>query len=74
MVSLSISTEKRCIGDMLYSSLFTCLNYIFMLLNNRQVQTTYKYSDIVNYFAEEQVSAYKLDLGSGEMILTIQEC
>ena len=36
---------------------------IFMLLNNRQVQTTYKYSDIVNYFAEEQVSAYKLDLG-----------
>ncbi len=46
---------------------------IFMLLNNRQVQTTYKYSDIVNYFAEEQVSAYKLDLGSGEMILTIQE-
>ena len=46
---------------------------IFMLLNNRQVQTTYKYSDIVNYFAEEQVSAYKLDFGSGEMVLTITE-
>ena len=46
---------------------------IFMLLNNRQVQTTYKYSDIINYFAEEQVSAYKLDFGSGEMVLTITE-
>ena len=46
---------------------------IFMLLNNRQVQTTYKYSDIINYFAEEQVSAYKLDFGSGEMVLTVTE-
>ena len=46
---------------------------IFMLLSNRQVQTTYKYSDILNYFAEEQVSEYQLDWGSGEMILTITD-
>ena len=42
---------------------------IFMLLNNRQVQTMYKYSDIVNYFAQEQVSEYQLDLGTGEMLM-----
>ncbi len=46
---------------------------IFMLLSNRQVQTTYKYSDIVNFFEEEQVTEYRLDLGSGEMILKVQE-
>ena len=46
---------------------------IFMLLNNRQVQTTYKYSDIVSYFAEEQVSEYKLDLGTGEMLMKVTE-
>ncbi len=46
---------------------------IFMLLNNRQVQTMYKYSDIVNYFAQEQVSEYQLDLGTGEMLMKVTE-
>ena len=46
---------------------------IFMLLSNRQVQTSYKYSDILNYFETEKVSAYQLDWGTGEMILTIND-
>lgn len=46
---------------------------IFMLLNNRQVQTMYKYSDIVNYFAQKQVSEYQLDLGTGEMLMKVTE-
>ena len=46
---------------------------IFMLLSNRQVQTTYKYSDILNYFESEQVTAYQLDWGTGEMLLNVTE-
>ena len=30
------------------------------------------YSDVLNYFETEQVKAYTLDLGTGEMVLTLE--
>lgn len=35
-------------------------------------QETYKYSDIIDYFQTGQVSAYRLNLGTGEMELTLE--
>lgn len=32
-----------------------------------------KYSDIINYFETQQVAAYELDLGTGEMVLTLND-
>jgi len=34
---------------------------------------TLKYSDVLDYFETQQVKAYKLDLGTGEMVLTLQD-
>ncbi len=36
-------------------------------------QETYKYSDILNYFETMQVAEYRLDLGTGEMVLTLND-
>ena len=39
---------------------------IVVLFNNRRPQqATYKYSDILNYFEEQQVAGYQLNLGTG---------
>ncbi|MDO4460198.1 MAG: ATP-dependent zinc metalloprotease FtsH [Clostridia bacterium] len=42
---------------------------IFFMFNNSDDNNanSIKYSDIINYFETEQVTAYKLDLGTGEM-------
>ncbi len=34
---------------------------------------TYKYSDILNYFENMQVAEYRLDLGTGEMVLRLND-
>ena len=47
---------------------------IVVLFNNRRPQqATYKYSDILNYFEEQQVAGYQLNLGTGEMVLTLDD-
>ena len=46
---------------------------IVMLFNRAPQQDTYKYSDILNYFETEQVAGYKLNLGTGEMVLTLND-
>lgn len=43
-----------------------------MVLNNHS-DKTYNYSEILYYFEDQKVSDYSLDLGSGEMIITLND-
>lgn len=46
---------------------------IVFLLNQTPPRETYKYSDILNYFETDQVKEYSLDLGTGEMIIKLDD-
>ena len=46
---------------------------IYFMFNRASTEPTVKYSDIINYFETEQVTEYKLDLGTGQMILTLDD-
>ncbi len=40
---------------------------VYMLFSQVEPTDTVKYSDVINYFETDQVTEYKLDLGTGEM-------
>lgn len=46
---------------------------IFFVLQQAPRQDTVKYSEVIGYFQTDQVSEYKLNLGSGEMVLTLND-
>ena len=47
---------------------------IILLFNNRAPQQdTYKYSDIIDYFQTQQVKEYQLNLGTGEMLIQLED-
>ncbi len=46
---------------------------IVYMLNQAPKQESYKYSDIINYFETDQVKEYSLDLGTGEMLLQLND-
>ena len=46
---------------------------VFVLLAQGRDQTGLKYSDVLSYFEDGKVSAYSLNLGTGEMKLTVTE-
>lgn len=46
---------------------------IFFMFNRAPNEPKVKYSDIINYFETQQVAAYELDLGTGEMVLTLND-
>ncbi len=48
---------------------------IIFLFQNRSAQSaeTYKYSDIIEYFDSQQVKEYKLNLGTGELTLHLND-
>ncbi len=46
---------------------------IFMALNRPDAGEMKKYSDIINYFETDQVTEYILDMGTGEMVLTLND-
>lgn len=50
--------------------LFLIIAYVF---GGAETASEYKYSDILNYFETDQVSEYTLDLGTGQMIVVIDE-
>lgn len=67
--------NKRKIRNLLlYLGIPVVVLFIIIFLFNRAPrQETYKYSDILNYFSEGKVTAYQLNLGTGEMTLTLEE-
>ncbi len=46
---------------------------IIFLFNRAPQQETHKYSEILNYFATGKVLGYQLNLGTGEMTLTLRD-
>jgi len=45
----------------------------FLFRNTSAQQDTYKYSDILDLFETQQVSEYQLNLGTGEMLITLDD-
>ncbi len=47
---------------------------IILLFNNRAPQTAaYKYSDILDYFQSQEVTGYRLNLGTGDMAIQLEK-
>ena len=66
--------KKKIRNLLLYLGIPVVVLFIIIFLFNRAPrQETYKYSDILNYFSEGKVTAYQLNLGTGEMALTLEE-
>ncbi len=64
--------KKTIRNLLLYLGLPVVVLFIILILFNQAPEReNYKYSDILNYFASERVSSYRLNLGTGEMTLTV---
>ena len=68
------SNKKKLRNLLLYLGIpIVVLLIIVFLFNRTPQQETYKYSDILNYFESGQVTSYRLNLGTGEMVLTLND-
>ena len=69
------SNQKKIRNLLLYIGIpVVVLFIIIFLFNNRTPQqATYKYSDIIDYFQTQQVTKYRLNLGTGEMAITLED-
>ena len=66
--------NKKTIRNLvLYLGIPIVIVIIIASLYNNRPQKTYKYSEILNYFKTEQVTDYTMDLGSGEMTITLSD-
>ena len=67
--------NKKIIRNLLiYLGIPILLVVLLLLLFDRGAdQTGLKYSDVLSYFEDGKVSAYSLNLGTGEMKLTVTE-
>ncbi len=67
--------QKKIRNLLLYIGIpVVVLFIIIFLFNNRTPQTaTHKYSDIIAYFQDQEVTGYSLNLGSGDMIIQLED-
>ena len=67
--------QKKIRNLLLYIGIpVVVLFIIIFLFNNRTPQTAaYKYSDITGYFQDQEVSSYTLNLGTGEMVIHLED-
>ena len=67
--------QKKIRNLLLYIGIpVVVLFIIIFLFNNRTPQTVaYKYSDIIGYFQDQEVSSYRLNLGTGEMVIHLED-
>ena len=68
------SNQKKIRNLLLYIGIpVVVLFIIIFLFSNRTPRTaTYKYSDIINFFESQEVTEYKLNLGTGEMAIKLR--
>lgn len=57
----------------LYIGIPIVLLIILSLVLTNQPTKNMKYSEVITYFRNEQVTDFELDLGSGEMVLTLND-
>lgn len=69
------SNKKKLRNLLLYLGIpIVVLIFIVILFQNRGIeQQNYKYSDITNFFETQQVSEYKLNLGTGDIVLKLND-
>ena len=67
--------QKKIRNLLLYIGIpVVVLFIIIFLFNNRTPQTAaYKYSDIIGYFQDQEVTSYTLNLGTGEMVIHLED-
>jgi len=67
--------QKKLRNLLLYIGIpVVVLFIIIFLFNNRMPQTaTYKYSDIIDHFQSQEVTGYRLNLGTGEMAIQLTD-
>ena len=67
--------QKKIRNLLLYIGIpVVVLFIIIFLFNNRTPQTAaYKYSDIIGCFQDQEVSSYTLNLGTGEMVIHLED-
>ena len=57
----------------LYIGIPIVLLIILSLVLTNQPTKNMKYSEVITYFRNDQVTDFELDLGSGEMVLTLND-
>ncbi len=69
------SNGKKLRNLLLYIGIPILVLFVILIIFQTAMppQETYKYSDILNYFETMQVKGYELDLGTGEMVLTLND-
>ncbi len=69
------SNQKKIRNLLLYIGIpVVVLFIIIFLFSNRTPQSaTYKYSDIIDYFQTQKVTEYRLNLGTGEMAIKLED-
>ena len=63
--------KGRGVGTYLLIAVLLIAALIFLLPNLNRNTDSYTYSEIISYFDEKEVASYTLDLGSGELEMTL---
>lgn len=68
-----MENKKSWRSLLLYLGIPIVIIIIIVLVIGNMPQKTMKYSEILNYFETQQVTEFDLDLGSGTMVLTLND-
>jgi len=68
-----LENKKSWRSLLLYLGIPIVIIIIIVLVIGNMPQKTMKYSEILNYFETQQVTEFDLDLGSGAMVLTLND-
>ena len=68
-----MENKKSWRSLLLYLGIPIVIIIIIVLVIGNMPQKTMKYSEILNYFETQQVTEFDLDLGSGAMVLTLND-
>ncbi len=68
-----MENKKSWRSLLLYLGIPVVIIIIIVLVIGNMPQKTMKYSEILNYFETQQVTEFDLDLGSGAMVLTLND-
>ena len=68
-----MENKKSWRSLLLYLGIPIVIIIIIVLVIGNMPQKTLKYSEILNYFETQQVTEFDLDLGSGAMVLTLND-
>lgn len=68
-----LDNKKKLFRALAYIGVFIAIIGLSATLYSSKIQKTYKYSDIVGYFKNQQVTEYDLNLSSGKMTMKLKD-